>query len=49
MLIQSFTQYANKYNTHKTKSEQNVVTEMYVSWPVPRGKSSNAAPQGNGI
>ena len=22
---------------------------MYVSWPVPRGKGSNAAPQGDGI
>ena len=33
----------------KQKQSKIIVTKMFVSWPVPRGKGSNAAPQGDGI
>ena len=38
-----------KINQKKEKSRTNCCNIMYVSWPVPRGKGSNAAPQGDGI
>ena len=38
-----------KINQKKKKSRTKCCNIMYVSWPVPRGKGSNAAPQGDGI